>query len=162
MSTYVNLLISNGTDVNAKNTYGETPLFLCNHQKSLLSLIKHGADVGILSNDNETPLFTCNNLDSFKTLVENGVDVTQKNTRRMTVHEVLKSEHKYTNKREEILWYMDAAQKIAMWARMVMAKNKVYMKRIIPDNLFKKDFYRKRMEINGICDEWVENVDSNK
>jgi len=59
MSTYVNLLISNGTDVNAKNTYGETPLFLCNHQKSLLSLIKHGADVGILSNDNETPLFTC-------------------------------------------------------------------------------------------------------
>ena len=158
---YVSLLVSNGADVNVRNIYGETPIFSCDDEKSFLSLINHGADIGILSDENETPLFKCKDLGFFISLIENGVNINQKNIRGMTIHEVLEFESKYTSGRKEILSYLNSAQKIAMWARMIMAKNRVYMKRMSPDNLFAKEFSRKRMKSNGMCEKWIENVNSN-
>ena len=52
--------------------------------------------------------------------------------------------------------------KIVMCARMYFAHKKVYYERSKPDNLFNKEYSTIRMKKIGICDEWMENVKSNK
>jgi ankyrin repeat protein len=66
----VESLLSRKADVNAQNTYGDTPLHnaACNQQEVVELLVAHNADVRIKNHSGETPLFaavTC----SQKTIV---------------------------------------------------------------------------------------------
>ena len=171
LSKRVNLLIENGADINAKNKLGRTPIFSCLSGKSLHIFIENGADIKCLDDNDETPLFKCKNFEKFKELIKNGVDVNHKNKMGMSVYDSMKKNNNFKGIgckcrflprectcRGQIISYIESSQKIAMWARIIMAKNKVHLKRMNPENLFAKYFSTKRMRLNGVCEEWVKNV----
>ncbi|HLN99435.1 MAG TPA: ankyrin repeat domain-containing protein [Pyrinomonadaceae bacterium] len=81
----VQLLLSAGADVNAKNESGETVLMLLDADATtdlVWDLINAGAAVNARDNENYTPLMrvaSANNLEALKTLIDAGSEVNTKN-----------------------------------------------------------------------------------
>ena len=72
------VLINNGADVNAKDRYGQTPLFWARNVDIAKVLINNGADVNAKDRRGQTPLFWTRNVDIAKVLINNGADVNAK------------------------------------------------------------------------------------
>ena len=69
------LLIENGADVNAKYSYGYTPLHIINNIDIIKLLIDKGADVNAKDDYRNTPLHYAKDLEIVKLLIDNGADV---------------------------------------------------------------------------------------
>lgn len=80
-------LISNGADVNAKDSYGWTPLMKAtdsNKIEIMKLLIENGADVNAKNTHGRTPLMYVCTIEAVKLLIENGADVNAKDSRGWT------------------------------------------------------------------------------
>jgi ankyrin repeat protein len=87
-------LIQRGSDVNAVNDFGRTPLhYACEESDlpAIRALIAHGADINAIAQDNSTPLLYAawsrhpNSLEAMKLLLAHGADVRAKNAYGITV-----------------------------------------------------------------------------
>ena len=82
----LSLLVEKGTDVNARDKWGETPLHNLLHVSDpsldvLHALIKHGADVNIEDNESQRPLYEValsGNVEAARLLLDHGVDINDK------------------------------------------------------------------------------------
>jgi ankyrin repeat protein len=77
-------LIKNGADVNIKNSYGDTPLYLKKSFKFVKLLIENGADVNARNIDDMTPLFFTMHPDIAQLLITHGADINAKDSAGLT------------------------------------------------------------------------------
>ena len=74
------LLLKSGADVNAKNQWGETPIFQAHSEEQLKLLINAGADVNVRAFDGSTPIHHMSSSRLINILVEAGADLTAHST----------------------------------------------------------------------------------
>jgi ankyrin repeat protein len=85
----IKLLLEKGANLNSRNEFGETPLYVCVENSSnkpqfiptINILLEKGADINTQNNENWTPLHyvvSKNNLTITKFLVEKGSDLMMK------------------------------------------------------------------------------------
>ena len=78
----IRALINKGADVNARNSYGNTPLHnatIYNNFEVVTALIDAGSDVNAKNNDDDTPLHCALDPEIVKMLIKAGADVNAKN-----------------------------------------------------------------------------------
>ncbi len=89
----VNLLISAGANVNARQNDGQTPLFsACGFEKAVKPLVQAGADVNAQDIGGRTALMLCTRREYLQALVEAGADLTIRNSYGETAAEQFRSE----------------------------------------------------------------------
>jgi ankyrin repeat protein len=105
----VELLITYGANINARNLYGRTPLHsLASYQNGrdmVELLISKGADVNVIDNQNSTPLHRAVDLgriDTVKLLLSSGADINQKNNYGLTPLESILDDVYEANEWEEM------------------------------------------------------------
>ena len=165
---HVKILIEYGADVNATNTRGNTPLFpvvlddghhIYQDIPKLELLIEHGADVKYFNTRGAygiVDVYHC--FETIKFLVKHGCPFTiSKDLWRIGY---LCTQHRLYDECAKNTLFFLASFRIVMCARMYLARKKVCIERMNPDNLFEKGYSGKRMKLHGICDEWVKNVES--
>ncbi|MCL2334850.1 MAG: ankyrin repeat domain-containing protein [Endomicrobia bacterium] len=103
----VKLLIANGADVNAKNSFGDTPLLSYAYRSNadiIKVLIDAGADVNASSKKGETPLMRAakfNDINVAKLLIDSGADIKAKDNDGKTAYDWLAENNKISGEDKE-------------------------------------------------------------
>lgn len=85
--------IKEGADINAKCSYGCTPLHYCKNPETAKALIEAGADVNAKNNYGYTPLHYPNNTDVAKALIGSGANLFIKDNYGQTAFQRLKNDN---------------------------------------------------------------------
>jgi len=86
----VHLLVDAGTDVNARDKDGNTPLHETFVPLVEEELLRIGADVNARNNEGETPIFNTFDDSAISLFIQNGADLTIRNEKGQTVIEAAK------------------------------------------------------------------------
>lgn len=90
-------LIKNGADVNAKDSYGRTPLFFVKDLAVAKLLIKNGANVNAENNTGRTPLHRVDKINIARLLVKHGAVINKEDHEGWTPLDICNSQQEIIN-----------------------------------------------------------------